>query len=165
MSRNRGSRRHYAMTPQTSVPPVGQEAAVAALQATTQHLNERVGELAKATNDGLQSIAHKLDEISKQSAEIAAIAASQREHGTGLERAFGQIAATNLRVDQLAEKQHSTEKIAATGRGGLVVLAAVGAILFSVIGWAVNPVLQTAGQNAQEIMELKLDLERLRKQQ
>jgi hypothetical protein len=164
MSRNRGSRRQYAMTPQTPAPPVGQEAAVAALQATTQHLNERVGELTKATNDGLQAITHKLDEISRQSAEIAAIAAAQREHGTGLERAFGQIAASNLRIDQLAEKQHNTEKVAATGRGGLIVLSAIGAILFSVIAWAVNPVLQTAGENAKEIMELKLDLEKIRKQ-
>lgn len=162
MSRKPRPRRHYAMTPQTPAPPVGQEAAVAALQATTQHLNERVGELAKATSDGLQSITHKLDEISRQSVEIASIAAAQREHGTGLERAFGEIRATNLRVDILGDKQNHIEKVAATGRGGLIVLSAVGAIIISLIVWAVNPVLQAASENTREIMKLQLEIERLK---
>lgn len=156
MSRNRGSRRQYAMTPQTPITPVSQEAAVAALQATTQHLNERVGDLAKATQEGMQSIAHKLDEISRQSSEIAAIAAAQREHGNGLERAFGDIRTTNERINAVVVDVKAVEKTANMARGGLIVLSGIGMLVIGLLVWALSPTLQAANQNAVEIRKLEL---------
>lgn len=163
MSRTVRPRRQRAMTQQTPLTPVSQEAAVAALQATTTHLNERVGDLARATEAGMANIAHKLDEIQKQAQQIAAIAASQREASTAIERAFGEIRATNTRLDLLATQQIDIEKKAATARGGLIVLSGVAALVMAIVGWALNPVIQTASANAREIVQLQIELARIKK--
>ena len=162
MSRQRRPHRQYAMTPQAPVLPVAQDAAVAALQATTTHLNEKVTDLAKATNDGLQSIAHKLDEISRQSAEIAAISAAQREHGNGLERAFGDIRATNERINAITMQVTDVDKKVTFARGGIVVLSAIGGLMIALLVWALTPILNQASDNATKIQELELQIEKIK---
>jgi hypothetical protein len=156
------------MTPQNQQPQLGQEAAVAVLQTTTQHLETRVGELVKSTNDGMAAIATKLDEISKQSAILAQLAAEQANHSKGLERAFGELRAVEVagksEVARLEQKiDHNTTSIteikgqAQFAKGGLYVLGAVGVLVLGVLIWALNPTLQQAGKNAEEIKEIQLN--------
>jgi hypothetical protein len=157
------------MTPQTQQQPLGQEAAVAVLQTTTRHLEERVTELVKSNSDGMSAIVEKLDEIQKQGAIIASMAAEQRSHSEGLARAFGEIKAVETlvkseiaRVEQKCDtnaaaitKQEGSTQFA---KGGLWVLTGVAALILGVLVWALNPVLQTP----REIQEIKLQLERMK---
>lgn len=154
MSRKPRPRRQYAMTPQTPVQPLGQEAAVAVLQTTTRHLEERVSELVKSTNDGNAAIGQKLDKIAEQSTLLATLQAEQTAHSTGLARAFERLDAHDKRLLE-------TDKKAATARGGLIVLGAVGAVIFTVVGWLINPILEQSSLNTRLIYELTQKVERL----
>lgn len=156
------------MTSQNPQPQLGQEAAVAVLQTTTTHLEQRMTELVKTTSDGMTSIAAKLDEISKQSTIIAQLAAEQQAHSRGLERAFGEIsrvealnksevARVEQKIDHNGSQINEIKGSVAFAKGGLYVLGAVGALVIALMVWALSPTLNQASQNAEDIKQLEVN--------
>jgi len=143
------------MTPQTQPPQLGQEAAVAVLQTTTTHLEQRISELVKNHSDGMALIGTKLDEIARQSTLLATLQAEQTNHSTGLARAFERLDAQDRRLLDIDKK-------AASARGGLFMLSAISGVVLALATIFVAPIVNQAYENTKEIQRLEVELEKLK---
>lgn len=150
---------------------VGQDAAVAVLQAQQVTLEASVRELASTVATGFASINAKMDRMNDIAMALATLTTQHESYREGLSRAFGEIEGVKRTADSLfddAQAWRSKHTEVHTGinhrlsvaKGVVLGLTACAAIVVSLVTWAASSYIGDTRENTRAIHNIELEMAR-----